>query len=303
VIGLTIPVLLWQNARRLFLARWISSSIGIILFLITIALYSVLVALGDIFLWYGSILFGIIAAGTIWRAGEPENSSSYFSQLGPLILIFLLTEIEPALNNPNRYFGSMFSGAAIGLSVALISTYLAKRASRKQRDWLAIGQLYLAYWLAYFLGLSALSSSVTNLIFYVALGFQNSLWEENRLRPTPLNSQIGFTLLLLLFLFVGWQAHQTLSTGLIIEVVIGCSIGLIIAWIGIRSKLPSFQNLQSPWSTGIRITTFLLPALLLWPRGAINQPALIIIAVIATGLLLVLSIHMTQFYLPEKSER
>lgn len=302
VIGLTIPILLWQNARRLFNARWISSYIGIILFLSTITLYSILVAISDNLLWYGSILFGIIAAGIIWRASEPESASSYFSQLGPLLLIFLLTEIEPALKNPNIYFGSLFSGAAIGVFVAFLSAYLAKRVSRTQRKWIAIGQLYLAYWLAYFLGVSSLSSSVTNLIVFVGLGIQYSLWEENRLRPAPLNSQIGFTILLLLFLFVGWQAHQPLTTRLIIEVIIGSSIGLIIAWIGIRSELPSFQNLHSSWSIGIRVTTFLLPALLLWPRGAIQQPALLVIAVIATGLLLVLSIRMTHYYIPEKSD-
>ena len=110
VIGLTIPILLWQNARRLSIARWISSYIGIILYLSTIALYSILVASSDNLLWYGSILFGVIAAGILWRAGEPESASSYFSQLGPLILIFLLIEIEPALNNPARYFGSLSSG-------------------------------------------------------------------------------------------------------------------------------------------------------------------------------------------------
>jgi hypothetical protein len=87
---------------------------------------------------------------------------------------------------------------------------------------------------------------------------------------------------------------------LIIEVIIGSGIALIVAWIGIRINLPSFQNLHSPWSTGIRITTYLLPALLLWPRGAIKQPALIVIAVIATGLLLVVSTRMTHYYIPEK---
>jgi hypothetical protein len=300
VIGLTIPILLWQNARRLFYARWISRYIDIILFLSTIMLYSILVAISDDLLWYGSILFGIIAAGIIWRAGEPESASSYFSQLGPLLLIFLLTEIEPALQSPNKYFGSLFSGAGFGCLVAFLSVYLARKVSKKHRNWIAIGQLYIAYWLAYILGVSSLSASVTNLIVFIGLGFYYSLWEENRLRPAPLNSQLGFTVLLLLFLLVGWQAHQPLTARLIIEVIIGSGIALIVAWIGIRINLPSFQNLHSPWSTGIRITTYLLPALLLWPRGAIKQPALIVIAVIATGLLLVVSTRMTHYYIPEK---
>lgn len=66
VIGLTIPILLWQNARRLFFARWVSKYFDIILFLSTITLYSILVAISDDLLWYSSILFGIIAAGIIW---------------------------------------------------------------------------------------------------------------------------------------------------------------------------------------------------------------------------------------------
>ena len=298
VVGLVIPILLWQNARRLFNARWISSNFGIILFLSSIMLYSILVASSDNFLWYGSILFGIVAAGIIWRAGESESTSSYFSQLGPLILIFLMIEIEPALKNQFRYFGSLSSGAAIGCSIALLSVYLAKRVSQTQRNLIIIGQLYLAYWLAYLMGVSSLSSSVTNLIVFIGLGIKLALWEENRLRPAPLNSQTVFILLLLLFLFVGWQAHQQLTIRLIIEVIIGTCIGLIITWIGIRYKLPSFQYLHSPWSTGIRVTIFLLPALLLWPRGAVYKPALLVIAVIATGLLLVATTRITRLYFP-----
>jgi hypothetical protein len=302
VVGLTIPILLWQNSRRLFNARWISSYIGVILFLSSILLYSILVASSDNLLWYGSILFGIVAAGIIWRAGESEITSSYFSQLGPLIIIFLLIEVDLALNMQVRYGGYMASGAAIGLSIALLAAYQARRMSQTQRHWVTIGQLYLAYWLAYFMGVSSLTSIVVNIIFFVGLGIKYSLWENNRLSPSPLNSQTGFIILLLLFLFVGWQSHQQLTTRLIIEVIIGSILALIIAWIGIRSKLPSFQFLHTPLSTGIRVTSFLLPALLLWPRGAIHQPSLFLIAVIATGLLLVLTTTLTHFYFPVKSD-
>jgi len=66
---LTIPLLLWQNARRITYGDWQSSYIGMIYWLVVVILYSLLFAIGDVLLWPGAILFGLIVASVIWWAG------------------------------------------------------------------------------------------------------------------------------------------------------------------------------------------------------------------------------------------
>ncbi|MBM3146029.1 MAG: hypothetical protein FJ010_13880 [Chloroflexi bacterium] len=48
----------------------------------------------------GAILFGLIAASMIWRSGESEEASSFISQISPLTLVFLLSEVNPSSKPP-----------------------------------------------------------------------------------------------------------------------------------------------------------------------------------------------------------
>ncbi len=302
IIGLTIPLLLWQNARRIFYGDWQSTYIGVIYWLIVVTLYSLLFAIGDLLLWPGAMLFGLIVASVIWRAGESESTSSYFSQVGPLILIILLVETVPALETPEQYLGSVFSGAAIGIAIALLAYYLSRDRSPAIRDWLTVGHLYAAYWLAYLMGVSAVSATLVAIISFVGLGLYKGYWPHGRLTPQPLNSWAGFGSLLILFLFLGWQTHQALTFQLLIELVIGLGIGVLAIWAGMRLGLPSFKHLKSLLQAVLRVAVFLLPALLLWPRVVLEQTILFVVAVIITALILVLSNRMAADYLQKIPE-
>jgi hypothetical protein len=117
-----------------------------------------------------------------------------------------------------------------------------------------------------------------------------------------LNSWIGFGSLLVLFLILGWQTHQVLTLRLIIELVIGLAFGILAIWTGMRLDLPSFKHLDSLGQAVLRVAVFLLPALLLWPRDALEQPIFLVVAVIITALILVLSNRIATDYLQKLSE-
>jgi len=110
VLGLMLPLLLWQNIRRTINADWRGWK-SVSLWGITVLVLGSGLWLAGQLNWPGALLFGIVAASMIWRAGEPESGSSYMSQVGPLTLVFLLTEIEVAIQSPDHYLGGIFSGA------------------------------------------------------------------------------------------------------------------------------------------------------------------------------------------------
>ena len=301
IIGLTIPLLLWQNARRIFYSDWQSNYSGVLYWLMVVILYSLLFSVYDVVLWPGALLFGIVVASVIWRAGESEASSSYFSQVGPLVLIILLVETAPALQPPGQYLGDVFSGAAIGVVTGFLAIYLSGERTTAIRDLLAIGHLYIAYWLAYLIGVSAVSATLVALITFVGMGIFRGYWPQGRLTPMPLNSWGGFGSLLILFLFLGWQTHQALTPQLLIELVIGLIVGVLAIWLGMRLGLPSFRQLDSLGHAVLRVAVFLLPALLLWPRDVLEQPVFFVVAVIIAALVLVLSNKIANDYLQKIS--
>ena len=112
-LGLAIPLLLWQNIRRTVNADWLGWK-SIALWVISVPIFSFILWFGGALNWRGALLFGMIAASMIWRSGEPKFGASYMSQVEPLTLIFLLTEVEAALQSLDHYIGGIFSGAFLG---------------------------------------------------------------------------------------------------------------------------------------------------------------------------------------------
>ena len=99
-----------------------------------------------------------------------------------------------------------------------------------------------------------------------------------------------------MFLFLGWQAHHPISTVLILEVISGCIIGLFIAWLGYRLKLPSFSHQVTIGQAGLRVALLLFPALLIWPRNTIHEPVYLAFAFGIAGLLLAISTVTIGYY-------
>jgi len=250
----------------------------------------------------GALLFGIVAASMIWRAGEPESGASYMSQVGPLTLVFLLTEIEVAIQSPDHYLGGIFSGAFFGVLTALLGLYLIQKVSPKFHSWIGVGQVYLAYWLSYIAGVSAVSAALISVMMFIWLNQYYKLGLHANAPPAPLNTWPGFIVILSLFLLLGWQAHQPVSGFIGLEVIVGALIGLLVSWLGRRWDIAAFQKQKPFWMTGLWIAALLLPALLIWPRDMLQEPIQLAVAIGVSVLVIGLSYLGLEFYFPRRSQ-
>jgi hypothetical protein len=116
----------------------------------------------------------------------------------------------------------------------------------------------------------------------------------------PLNTWVGFVIILVLFLLLGWQAHQPLSTILIIEALVGAIVGLLITYLGRHLALPAFQTEKPFWTVGLRIGLLLFPALLLWPRNTLAIPQYLLVA-LGLSILVVGSAYIAlTYYYPQR---
>ncbi|MBW8010295.1 MAG: hypothetical protein FVQ83_03495 [Chloroflexi bacterium] len=201
------------------------------------------------------------------------------SQVGTLTLIFLLTEVDLAIQSPSHYIGGIFSATFNGVLSALFGLYLLRKTDQKYLSWIGFGQVYFAYWFSFILGVSPISASLVSVVTFVWLCQYSRLGLHKNELPAPLRSWAGFSIIFAIFLLLGWQGHQPISLLLFIEVIVGTLLGIGIAWIGYNWKNPAFQN-QSPfWLLGMRIGLFLFPALLIWPREILQQPIYLIVAI------------------------
>lgn len=272
VLGITIPLLLWQNARRIIAAQWQGRSKDIVLWFISAVLFALLLWEFKDLKVFGAALFGLVASSMVWSAAETDRTASIVSLIGPFTLIFLLAEVEPMLQSPNQYLGGIFSGLFFGAVIAVSAIYLTRKSSPKARSWITLGQIYLAYGIAYLVGVSAVAASLASVIVYVAIGLSLDFWPHTRVQPTPLNTWPGFIFVLALFLVLGWQAHYPPSSRLLLEVAAGFVLSLAIAWTGQQFNLSAFPKDSPLWKIGLRVSLLLFPALLIWPRQTIEQP-------------------------------
>ncbi len=237
----------------------------------------------------------------VWRASEPENSTSYMSQIGPLTLIFLLTEVEIAIQAPDHYLGGIFSGGFFGLLAASLGLYLIQKVKPNMHPWIGIGQVYLAYWFSFFIGVSAVTAAFVSTIIFVWVyqyyleGFDKESW------PAPLNTWPGFGLILVLFLFLGWQSHQPVSPLLLIGVFAGTLVALSIILVGRHYKLTTFQDPKPFWLSGLRVTALIFPWLLIWPSNVLNQPIQLAVAIGLSILVVWMSYMGVAYWFPKEN--
>ena len=299
-LGLVVPLLLWQNIRRIVNANWRGWK-SVALWVSAVLISSAALGITKVLSWPGALVFGMIAASMIWRACEPENVSSYMSQIGPLTLIFLLTEVEAAIQAPDHYLGGVFSGAFFGVVAAATGFYLLRKTSPRLHSWIGVGQVYFAYWFSLVAGVSAVTAALVSVMVFMWLNQYYKLSFHTKESPAPLNTWPGFGFILALFMLLGWQAHQPLSYILAIEVAAGALLGLGIAWLGYRWDIPAFHNQRSYWAAGRRIALLLFPALLLWPRGILQQPIQLAVAIGITVLVIGMSYMGLSYFYPRKN--
>jgi len=302
ILNLTIPLLFWQNARRWLDASWRISWQELVLWLATIASLAAIFVLTGYLPLTVSMLFGLMAASMLWRAIEPASHSTYISQIGPLALIFLLTEVAPAVETPNRYLGGLFSGAAVGIGVGMLAILVAQRLEPERRGWIALIQIYLAYWLALVIDVSAIVAALLSITVYIEGGLRRGMLEETIMLPAPTNNWLGFGLLLALFVVLGWQGHQPLTSSLLVEAGIGLVVGLAVAWLGRKIRITGFVQPANIWWAGFRVGLFLFAALLLWPRDLLLDPIQLFVALSIALIATVLSITILNATLSLQSD-
>lgn len=301
VLGLTIPLLLWQNARRIITAKWADKWKDILLWLITAGIFGVIFWAFKGLELSVVILFSLVAASMLWSGGRMRGTTSVVSLIGPFTLIILLAEVEPLIQSTSQYIGGIFSGLSIGAAIALGAVLLNKRTTPNVGNFIAIAQIYLAYGFALFAGVSAVAASLSSVIVYISFGLYSNLWPEKRVTPTPINSWGGVIFILVTFVFLGWQAHYPPSSLIILEVLVGFVISLIIARIGQFLQLDAFPDDRPLWRVGLKVALLLFPALLIWPHDTLQQPVLLAYAFgIAILNLIIARLTLTYFF--EKTE-
>ncbi len=299
VTGLVLPLLVWQNIRLLVRTRWLGWK-PFVYWGFTAALFSVFLQYIGGYEWAGALLFGMITASLIWAASEPENAGSYMSLIGTLTLIFLLTEVDLAVISLSHYVGGIFSAAFIGIMLALLALWLLRRTPESYHPLISIGHVYLAYWLSYLLEVSPIAATLIGTISFVWLRRYTRLGLFKETRVAPLNTWPGFGLVLLLFVFLGWQSHQPISSLIVLEALLGGALAIGIAWLGSRLKMPAFEKTPSLLVLGFRVMLLLFPALLIWPRHTLQQPYHLLIAIGLAALMLGISYGGLSMYLPRE---
>jgi len=164
-----------------------------------------------------------------------------------------------------------------------------------------VGQVYIAYWFSYFAGVSAVSAALVSVMMYLWLNQFYRLGLQEKAPPAPLNTWPGFTVILGLFLLLGWQGHQPVTSLIAFEVLVGTLVGLTIIWLGRRWEIPAFQKNRPFWLAGVRISTLLFPTLLIWPRDLIKEPLQLAVAIGISILVIGFSYLGLDFYFPKES--
>lgn len=275
LLALVLPWLFWQYAGSWLHIEQYFPRREVYLWLITVlSLVLIVVLIGDV-PWLRAIFFGIVAASMLWQASSLEGISNPLGKVGPLTLVFLLVETSLVLDTPSYYVGSLFSGAGVGVALALLSITLIKKVSAKYEGWISLGQVYLAYWTALVIGASAIAAALISVVVFAEFNQHRSDIKGPTTGYALLDNRLTFFVVLGIFIFTAWQTHQPATSVLWIEVGLGLCIGLLIALLGRRWGLPLFEHLISVRRSAFQLGLFLLGMLILWPRGP--EPGSVII--------------------------
>jgi NhaP-type Na+/H+ or K+/H+ antiporter len=185
--------------------------------------------------------------------------------IGPLILVFLLVETSIPLGEPRLYFGSLFSGAGVGIVLAVISIALIKKVSSKYESWIFLGQVYLAYWIAFALKTSPIAAVLISVIVFVEFHHTQLGGNKATITPAQLDNRLPFFILLILFIFTAWQTHHPVSLIQWFEVFLGLCIGLLVPWSAYRGI--SIRAAESNWRSALKLGIFLIWHIALMAAG------------------------------------
>ncbi len=288
-----VPLLLWQAARLLSVIRWPARRRELALWLLAVAAIASPLALTSFLPLTGTFLFGLLAASMVWRAVEEEQSPTALGQIGPLALVFLLAEVAPAVEAPGRYLLALLGGAGLGGAIGYGSVRLALITPKPAwRGILSIGQVYLSYGMAWPLGVSSVAAAMFAAFIYVTYGVRSGLWPNGVVQPRPLDSLPLHSLAVLALAFFAWQTHVPLVPILAVEAALALGMITLVALAGRGMGLPHFASPRSLLQVIVRVAALMIPALLLWPRESLIEPAPLALALLA-AFATTLAAHLT----------
>jgi CBS domain-containing protein len=280
-----IPVLLWQTAQPVVNARRPIKIEEILLWLLIVAGIGSVLALTAELNLAGALLFGVLAASVAWRALEgDETQASYLGPFGPLALAFLLTEIDLLIEVRDVYALMLLGGAVIGVVLGYASVQIALRipGGLKRNVW-SIAQVYLAYGIGLIFGLSGVATALLSIAAYLVYGSRRGLWVSGSLQPRPFDYRPIFGAAVIALAFFGWQTHVSLTGPLLLEVGLGLAVVGTAVWLGRFLKSQAFSVERSFVKVLTQVGLLLVPALLLWPRQALLDPAPLALALVVAA--------------------
>ena len=289
ILALTLPWIFWRNAQGWLYIKKRPPLRDVGLWLLAALLLALILALASNLPWLRAIFFGIVAASMLWQVASREEIPIFPGNIGPLTLVFLLVESSLILDAPRHYVGSLFSGAGVGMALALLSIAIVKKVSPKYETLVSLGQVYLAYWAALTIGTSAIAAALISVVVFAKFYQPRLDIKRSITSSTQLDDRLAFFIPLALFMFLGWQADQPLTLTIWLEASLGLCIGLLVTLLGRRMKPPRFEHLTFAWRSALQLGLFLLGILTLWPRGPELGLAIIWTALGSAALMLVLS--------------
>ena len=267
VFALTVPLIIWQNAQSWLHLEWRIPLREAALWLVTVISLTLIMALVGNLPWLTAIFFAIVASSLLWQALGRERTSNLLENFGSLTLIFLLVETSLLVDFPLHFLGRLIAGAGVGIILAFLSIAVVKKISRTYESQISLIQVYLAYWIAHWIGASAIAAALISFAIFAEVRnyFVNN--EGTGASYTRVDQRFTFPILLALFIFTAWQTHQTLTLAQGILAVLSLCIVFLIAPLARRIGLPQFEHQGSVWDTGLRLGLFFFGILILWPHG------------------------------------
>jgi len=288
-LALILPWILSQGAQNWLRISWEIPKRDIYLWLSTALFLGMVIYFIGGSHWLRTVYIGVIAASMFWNLSRSRERSNLLEVIGPLTIIFLLVETSLPLNEPALYIGTLFSGAGIGIILAIISIVSMKKVPVEHSRWILLVQSYLAYWIAYVLKASPIAAVLIGVVAFIEFCLLRLGKKETEITHSRIDNKYPFYVLLVMFVFIAWQTHQPMTLIQWAEVILGLFAGVLIAILGQRIRVPRFEHLTLNWQNVLKLGLFLVSFLLLWPRGSEINPLIIWVALGMAILLPVIS--------------
>jgi hypothetical protein len=297
ISALVLPPLLWQVAVRLAVVQSDFTLRAGLAWLLVTLLFGLALGVGAGVPPTSALLLGILATSLMWQVREHATGSTELGTFGQLALAVLLVEIDVTLHPQARFWGSLFTGATLGLILGYVGVRVAFRLPvGDARNYFCLGLAYFAYLAGVLIGASGVVTTTMTGLMVAVYGYNVGLWPTSEALPAPLNRFGVFVLM----------------AGTITRIA-GIGLGLVAAAIGImigRWLVPLPEEVTLPLPQALlrkerKVALLMLGTFLLWPPGAFLEPwslalALLLALVTMFGLRVMLNLVFDLFEIEQR---